>query len=348
MAGLKFVQRGALIWALTNDHVSLTEKMVLLALNQYADAEGWHCYPSTTKLAKDCCLTRPTISRVLSGLAKKGFIEKTPRYAESRQTSNFYRINYEYIGGVTENDRGVTENDRECHRELQGVSSKVTGGVTENDTEQIQLTDPINKPFNKGEQKKSDTSKECFDGPADARNIQTLPHGAPSPSPESETNGKDSNADQKDICSAQSVKGPKRSRNLDGLRGNSSRQYQQAMAEKAALTLFNNDQEEQSFYQWAKQNLGKEGERQADISISRLRNKVKATPRDKELLETFRKTTSGPQKAPQQTRESRMASVAEKYKTDPSILKKDATAFHREYGVSIHNFKGYLFEVGVL
>lgn len=135
---------------------------------------------------------------------------------------------------------------------------------------------------------------------------------------------------------------------LGALQGGSNREYQKAMAERAALTLFQSEEEESSFYRWAKGRFDYNGEQQADIATARLRNKAKATPRDKELLSQFRNSTSSPQQAPELTRGERMALAAEEYKKDPSMLQKDVVAFRRDHGVSLTNFKCYLFKVGLV
>lgn len=55
-----------------------TEKLVLLALANYAD-EQMRCWPSQDRLADDCCMTGRTIRTALSGLEKRGIIARSPR-----------------------------------------------------------------------------------------------------------------------------------------------------------------------------------------------------------------------------------------------------------------------------
>lgn len=97
MAKLKFFERESIIWQCRS--VTATEKLVLLALNQYADAEREICSPSTKKLAEACCLTRATVSKSLATLVEKGMIEKTSRYDGNAQISNMYFVDFIKISG---------------------------------------------------------------------------------------------------------------------------------------------------------------------------------------------------------------------------------------------------------
>jgi hypothetical protein len=148
MEPLKYYERGALIWKL--EDVSSTEKFVLLALNQYADSSGGSCFPSAKKIAKDTCLARPTVSKTLKKLAERGLITISPRYTNGLQTSNDYRVEYLNIAsfiraadGVTEDYNAVTEDYTRCNAGLQQVLPTITAGVTEDYTDQIQITNQI-------------------------------------------------------------------------------------------------------------------------------------------------------------------------------------------------------------
>ena len=87
------LRRSSRIWATTK--ITSTEKLVLLALNYLADENG-ECSPSSAEIANICHLTRSTVSRTLSKLAKKGCITKTPQYTDAGQKNNFYKISDDF------------------------------------------------------------------------------------------------------------------------------------------------------------------------------------------------------------------------------------------------------------
>jgi hypothetical protein len=115
-----------------NTKLSSTEKLVMLALADHANDEGKSVYPSQQTLSRKTGLARATVNKHISELVDKGYLRRV-RYMEERSNILELAIMLRplHMGGVTENDtllgEGVTENDR-------GVSSRMTGGVTEDDT----------------------------------------------------------------------------------------------------------------------------------------------------------------------------------------------------------------------
>ena len=57
----------AISWALSIKGITPPEKLILLAVANYADADGL-CWPSQATLARDTCLSTRTIVRLFSAL----------------------------------------------------------------------------------------------------------------------------------------------------------------------------------------------------------------------------------------------------------------------------------------
>ena len=68
-----------------------SEKLVLVALSRYADAEG-ACYPSIARLARDTSFTTNTVTRCVGMLSRRGLIEKCARSTSRGRTSNSYTL----------------------------------------------------------------------------------------------------------------------------------------------------------------------------------------------------------------------------------------------------------------
>ena len=82
----------ALSWALRRDGIRPTEKLVLLALADYADRNN-ECFPSITTLAATVGVHKSTVQRSLSTLVDAGHIAKNVRTRpDGSQTSNSYTI----------------------------------------------------------------------------------------------------------------------------------------------------------------------------------------------------------------------------------------------------------------
>lgn len=87
--------------------VTASEKLLLLALANYADEE-MSCYPSQRRLAADTCLTPRTIWTLLNGLEKRGMISRkeNTRRDGSRSSDS---ITLHFTGEVTEAISGGAE-----------------------------------------------------------------------------------------------------------------------------------------------------------------------------------------------------------------------------------------------
>ena len=58
--------------------VSSSEKLLLIALSNYADENG-KCYPSQRRLSEDTCLSDRTIRRLLTALTERGMLSRKER-----------------------------------------------------------------------------------------------------------------------------------------------------------------------------------------------------------------------------------------------------------------------------
>jgi hypothetical protein len=72
-----------------------TERLVLLVLANYADAQNATCWPSLNKLADQCEVRKETVKRALRRLEAAGLIATDERFDRSgRQTSNLYILQF--------------------------------------------------------------------------------------------------------------------------------------------------------------------------------------------------------------------------------------------------------------
>lgn len=82
----------ALSWAFQQDIRPAAKKLVLLALSNRADEDGF-CYPGYKRLASQCSLDRVTVIRQIEALIEDGIILKKDRVRENGSTtSNMYQI----------------------------------------------------------------------------------------------------------------------------------------------------------------------------------------------------------------------------------------------------------------
>ncbi len=83
---------------------SHTDKLVLLALSDWCNDEGW-CYPSVPNIARRCSLTDRGVQKVLSRLVAAGLlrIEKDAgiHTGQGSATSRFHLISYQAANGQT-------------------------------------------------------------------------------------------------------------------------------------------------------------------------------------------------------------------------------------------------------
>ena len=71
-------------------------KLVLVKLCDNASDEGY-CWPSMSRIAKECELSRRSVIDQIAKLKELGLVRVTHRYKESEQTSNGYQINLELL-----------------------------------------------------------------------------------------------------------------------------------------------------------------------------------------------------------------------------------------------------------
>ena len=95
----------ALTWANRQRVGSPTQKLVLLLLANISDQSG-KSFPSHKYLAAHSELNERTVVRCLDDLQKKGLLKITPRFKDSRQTTNLYELSYR---GGTGSPTGVAE-----------------------------------------------------------------------------------------------------------------------------------------------------------------------------------------------------------------------------------------------
>lgn len=101
-------------WASKQKTGSGTRKLVLIML---ADRTGDNdtCYPSMSKLSRDCELSRDTIIRAVKQLEKDGFIEIIHRTKDGTKLSNIYKLNVrgvvaqKVVGSSTERHKPINE-----------------------------------------------------------------------------------------------------------------------------------------------------------------------------------------------------------------------------------------------
>ena len=133
-----------------NQDLSSTEKLIMLALADHANDEGKSIYPSQITVSNKTGLARGTVNRHIQNLLDNDYLwNKGYKIERSNVLELEINVNKlkQYMG-VTESDTlhiGVC--DKRCNAELQGVSPRVTRGVTDDDTNhQLTINEP---PLNK-------------------------------------------------------------------------------------------------------------------------------------------------------------------------------------------------------
>lgn len=92
-------------------------QLLFVWLCSYANEDG-ACYPSISRLASDCGVSRDTVMRKLELLCEAQLLQKEPQFKNGQQTSNLYQIML--MGGSTQQPpqshtatpRGSTEQHR--------------------------------------------------------------------------------------------------------------------------------------------------------------------------------------------------------------------------------------------
>lgn len=78
--------------------LSNAEARLLIALTEYADNEGWYCYPSRQTLANDCNTSKSYIDKIKVSLKEKNIIS----YNQRGYGTNMYQINKKMILSIIE------------------------------------------------------------------------------------------------------------------------------------------------------------------------------------------------------------------------------------------------------
>lgn len=74
-------------------NVTPTEKLILLALANYATEDGTKCFPGQRKISAMTCLDERSVRRTLAALDAKGYILRSPRRrANGTRTSDEYEL----------------------------------------------------------------------------------------------------------------------------------------------------------------------------------------------------------------------------------------------------------------
>jgi len=117
-------------------HLSPTPKLVLMALADEADDDGY-CFPSQRRLAAKCSITDRTVRRVLLELTTKGYVRlEMRRRRDGSRTSNGYRL---ACGGPPDKISGGTDMDVRAPR------TTVSGGA-DTDVLPLPTTYPLSNP----------------------------------------------------------------------------------------------------------------------------------------------------------------------------------------------------------
>lgn len=102
-------------------------KLVLVALADGANTEHDETWPSVTTIMRRCQIGRSTVQAHLAKLEQEGFIRRTARFSNNRQTANVYRIMCR-PGVADVVDSGVLQRDGPTSR-AGGVPTSGAGGA---------------------------------------------------------------------------------------------------------------------------------------------------------------------------------------------------------------------------
>jgi hypothetical protein len=120
-----------------------TEKLVLLAMTDFANDDGLSIYPSIETLSKKTALAERTIQRVIQGLQERGIVEVIIQ-GNGRYHTNEYRI-YKGKLKLEKGDTATRKGDRQ-YTKGDRVSSKgdptSIKGVTESPDPSLTIIDP--------------------------------------------------------------------------------------------------------------------------------------------------------------------------------------------------------------
>jgi DNA-binding transcriptional ArsR family regulator len=112
----------AITWAIKQEIASSAQKLVLICLANYADAEGV-CFPGQTRLAKDASMTDRSVRTHLKALEDTGLITRQERRrADMTRTSDEYELHINRKTFPVEGEptgrfaSDLPENKRQGHR----------------------------------------------------------------------------------------------------------------------------------------------------------------------------------------------------------------------------------------
>lgn len=77
----------AIAWAWQVPDVTSTQRLTLIALADYADAD-WSCFPGQERLARQACVSRRQMVRVLAQLEERGLIARQARFRDDGKRSS--------------------------------------------------------------------------------------------------------------------------------------------------------------------------------------------------------------------------------------------------------------------
>jgi len=119
-----------------------SDQAVFMWICSYVNDEGW-CFPSRSRLAKDCGMSIKTVDRAMERIIEKGLMTKQIRKKGEKNLSNIYQVLIVENDGVVElcrqggdkNDtRGGDKNDIENYTHLE---LKQTNNIGEQESSQI-------------------------------------------------------------------------------------------------------------------------------------------------------------------------------------------------------------------
>lgn len=125
----------ALLWAWNQKGISASEKLVLLGLAQYAGIDNESCFPSQSRLAEECGMTRRAVINSLAALRARNLVDIRHRVREDGSyTSNLYTLMIDANNalpseprsqGVVNQLQGGSE-PRSHHESVNGTSKDLT------------------------------------------------------------------------------------------------------------------------------------------------------------------------------------------------------------------------------
>ena len=78
--------------AVADRRLTEAQLRVLLAVSIYTRADGRGAFPSARTIASEACVSRTTTFNALAKLEELGYIRRTPRWEDGRQTSTMYDV----------------------------------------------------------------------------------------------------------------------------------------------------------------------------------------------------------------------------------------------------------------